>query len=126
MRKGGNKLIIKKNIKFENYNKGKQGEEMALEYLVKKGLELVEKNYENKLGEIDLVMIDKNWLVFVEVKYKTDDYLGLPEEMINKNKLYRIRKIAESYVFLNKPEQDKYRIDAVCILGNQIKHYENI
>ncbi len=99
---------------------------MALEYLVKKGLELVEKNYENKLGEIDLVMIDKNWLVFVEVKYKTDDYLGLPEEMINKNKLYRIRKIAESYVFLNKPEQDKYRIDAVCILGNQIKHYENI
>lgn len=113
-------------MKKENYNKGKQGEEIALEYLLKKGFELVEKNYENKLGEIDLVMTDHKWLVFVEVKYKTDDFLGLPEEMINKNKLYRIRKIAESYVFLNKPRQDKYRIDAVCILGNQIRHYENI
>lgn len=113
-------------MKYENYNKGRQGEKVALEYLLKKGYELVEKNYENKLGEIDLVMTDKDWLVFVEVKYKTDDYLGLPEEMINENKLYRIRKIAESYVFLNRPKQDKFRIDAVCILGNEIKHYENI
>ncbi|MEK7527627.1 MAG: YraN family protein [Patescibacteria group bacterium] len=112
--------------KIENYNKGKRGEGVALEYLLKKGFELVEKNYENILGEIDLIMTDHDWLVFVEVKYKTDDFLGLPEEMINKNKLYRIKKVAESYVFLNKPRQVKYRIDAVCILGNQIRHYENI
>jgi putative endonuclease len=113
-------------MKTENYNKGKKGEEVAVEYLLKKGFKLVEKNYENELGEIDLIMTDKDWLVLVEVKYKTDDFLGLPEEMINKNKLYQVKKVAESYVFLQKPKQVKYRIDAVCILGNKIKHYENI
>jgi putative endonuclease len=113
-------------MKYENYNKGRRGERVALEYLVKKGYALVEENYENKLGEIDLVMTDKDWLVFVEVKYKYDDYLGIPEEMIDKRKLFRIRRIAESYVFLNKPKQNRYRIDAVCILGGQIRHYENI
>jgi len=113
-------------MKQENYNKGKRGEEIALEYLVKKGYELVENNYENILGEIDLVMTDGDWLVFVEVKYKYDDFLGLPEEMIDKRKISRVKRIAESYVFLLKPKQEKFRVDAVCILGNQIRHYENI
>jgi len=113
-------------MKYENYNKGRAGETMALDYLLKKGYVLVEQNYENKLGEIDLIITDKEWLVFVEVKYKTDDYLGLPEEMVDKRKIGRVKRVAEGYVFLQKPRQTKYRIDAVCILGKEIRHYENI
>ena len=45
-------------------------------------------NYENKIGEIDLIVVDKDFLVFVEVKLKVGDMFGTPEEMINKRKLF--------------------------------------
>ncbi|MFA6368943.1 MAG: YraN family protein [Candidatus Shapirobacteria bacterium] len=121
--------------KIENYNKGRGGEMMALDFLLKKGFQLVEMNYENKIGEIDLIMIDKDWLVFVEVKLKVGDKFGSPEEMINKRKLYQIKKVAESYLILENPIVKyfkKYRIDAVCIVLNEDKttkriiHYENL
>jgi putative endonuclease len=121
--------------KIENYNKGRGGEMMALDFLLKKGFQLVEMNYENKIGEIDLIMIDKDWLVFVEVKLKVGDKFGSPEEMINKRKLYQIKKVAESYLILENPIAKyfkKYRIDAVCIVLNEDKtikriiHYENL
>lgn len=115
--------------KTENYNKGRKGEEIALEYLQKKGYELVDQNYSTKIGpkgEIDLIMRDKDRLIFVEVKYKQDDRFGLPEEMIDNRKLAQVKRIAQIYVVLEKPKEEKFRIDAVCILGDQIKHYENL
>ncbi len=121
--------------KKENYNKGKNGEEKALEFLLKKGFELVEMNYENKIGEIDLIMVDNDWLVFVEVKLKVGDKFGTPEEMINKKKLSQIKRVAESYLVLEKKKIkrfEKFRIDAVCMVTDEnkeilrINHYENI
>lgn len=116
-------------IKKENFNKGRYGEKVALEYLLKKGYELVDQNYSIEIpfkGEIDLIMRDKDRLVFVEVKYKYNDRLGIPEDMIDKRKLSRIKKIAEIYIVLKKPKEDKFRIDAVCILGEKLMHYENL
>ena len=119
----------------ENYIKGKNGEELAREFLIKKGWELVEMNYENKLGEIDLIMIDKDFLVFVEVKLKVGDRFGSPEEMINKKKLAQVKRVAESYLVLeNKMARKfkKYRIDGVCVVLDEnqnverISHYVNI
>ena len=121
--------------KKENYNKGKNGEEMARDFLLKKGFELIESNYENKIGEIDLIMINKDWLVFVEVKLKIGDKFGTPEEMINRRKLSQVKRVAESYLVLEKKKVkrfEKFRIDAVCIVLDEdeeiqrITHYENI
>ena len=121
--------------KIQNYKKGKEGEEIAREFLIDKGFKLIESNYSNNLGEIDLVMSDKDWLVFVEVKLKIGDRYGTPEEMINKNKLSRIKRIAEAFLILESPISknfSKYRIDAVCIVLEEnktirsIKHYENL
>ena len=121
-------------MKKQNYNKGRQGEEIAREYLTKRGFEWIESNYKNELGEIDLIMSKDKWLVFVEVKLKLDDRYGNPEEMISRGKIWRIRQVAEGFLVL-RPEMGKiyknYRIDAVCImLGNntieRIDHYENI
>ena len=121
--------------KKENYNKGKGGENMALNFLLKKGFQLIEMNYKNKIGEIDLIMIDKDWAVFVEVKLKVGDKFGSPEEMIDKRKLYQIKKMAESYLILENlisKNFKKYRVDAVCIVLNEdrttkrIIHYENL
>lgn len=121
--------------KQENYNKGKNGEKIGRDFLMKKGYEIMEMNYENKIGEIDLIMTDKDFLVFVEVKLKVGDRLGIPEEMINKRKLSQIKRVAESYLILEKNKVkkfEKYRIDGVCIMLNEdqtiktINHYENI
>jgi putative endonuclease len=121
--------------KKENYNKGKNGEEMAREFLVRKGFDLIEMNYENVIGEIDLIVTDKDFLVFVEVKLKVGDRFGIPEEMINKRKLSQIKRVAESYLVLEKKKVKKfkkYRIDGVCIMLNDdetvktINHYKNI
>jgi putative endonuclease len=121
--------------KVQNYKKGKEGEEIAREFLIKKGFKLIESNYSNNLGEIDIIMSDKNWLVFVEVKLKIGDKYGSPEEMINKNKLSQVRRVAESFLVLESAVAKgflKYRIDAVCIVLDEdktvrsIKHYENL
>jgi putative endonuclease len=116
-------------IKEENYHKGRYGENIAKEYLLKKGFVFIEANFENKIGEIDLIMSDHDWLVFIEVKYKSDDRLGIPEEMIDKRKILKVKRTAESYLYENKKMMklfEKYRIDAVCILGNEIRYYKNV
>jgi len=122
-------------VKQENFGKGRKSEEIAKRYLIDKEFGWIESNFENKIGEIDLVMTDKEALVFVEVKMKVGDKYGSPEEMIRKRKLWQIRRVAESYLVM-RPEMarkyQKYRIDAVCIVMNEnksilrINHYENL
>lgn len=123
------------NNKIQNYKKGKEGEEIARDFLINKGFKLIESNYSNNLGEIDLVMSDKDWLVFVEVKLKIGDKYGTPEEMISTNKLRQIRRVAEAFLILKSPISknfSKYRIDAVCIVleedrkVSRINYYENM
>jgi len=117
-----------------NFIKGRNGENEASIFLEKLGLKFVEANYKNKIGEIDLVMTDGDWLVFVEVKLKTGRLTGNPEDMIDSRKLYQIRRTAESYVVENSLNiyKQKFRIDAVCIVKNsdnrieRINHYKNL
>lgn len=121
--------------KQKNYKKGKNGEMIAKDYLVGDGYDLIEMNYKNKIGEIDLIMKHKDILVFTEVKLKIGDRFGFPEEMINRRKINQIRRVAESFLVL-KPQisniYQKYRIDAICIVLNdfnrveRISHYQNL
>jgi Holliday junction resolvase-like predicted endonuclease len=127
------RMMTAKTAKTDNYLKGKIGEETALKLLRDKGYELITKNYKNNFGEIDLIMRKDRWLVFVEVKLKNENTKGVPEEMINNNKIGRIRRAAIWFLKENQSVAvlcQQYRIDAVCITikmgGNLIKHYENI
>ncbi|MFA5827978.1 MAG: YraN family protein [Candidatus Shapirobacteria bacterium] len=116
-------------VKVENYSKGRSSEERARMYLEKKGLGWIESNFLCHIGEIDLVMTDRDRLVFVEVKFKTDNKFGTPEEMISGWKIAQIRRVAQIYL-IERPEVNKnyskYRIDAVCLLGENTKHYKDI
>jgi len=117
-----------------NFIKGRDGENEARNYLEKQGFKFISANYKNKIGEIDLVMMDKDCLVFVEVKLKTGTYSGNPEDMIDSRKLYQIKRTAESYAVENDLNiyKQKFRIDAVCIVKNtdnsieRINHYKNL
>ena len=116
-------------VKQENYSKGKHGETLALEFLQKNNYILVEQNWSNKYGEIDLIVSKDRFLVFVEVKYKTDDRFGIAQDMITPKKLWQVKNTAQAYL-LEHPKEAKrfpqYRIDAVCINGKDLKHYENV
>jgi len=122
-------------MKQKNYQKGKIGEEIAAEFLKQKGIKIIAQNWQTRFGEIDLVGLDKNTLVFIEVKLKIGIKFGLPEQMISRRKIYQVEKTA--YDFLRHyPKLEikfpKRRIDAVCIVLNQdksvnkVRHYQNL
>jgi len=116
-------------VSINKYLIGRAGENMAREYLEAMGWKTVELNFQNRWGEIDLIMLEGEIVVFVEVKYKRDEGKGKPEEMINLHKIKQVRLMAQ--LFLEKEEYRQYRnfkkrIDAVCITGSIIKHYRQI
>lgn len=121
--------------KTKNFMKGKNGERIAKDYLINDGYNLVEMNYKNNIGEIDLILTQNDTLVFTEVKLKVGDRFGFPEEMINKRKINQIKRVAESFICFEKDVSEKYkkyRIDAICIVINdfnrveRISHYQNL
>jgi putative endonuclease len=116
-------------MKQLNFIKGRFGEDRAKKFLIEMGMVYIESNFTIMNGEIDLIMSDNDTLVFIEVKYKNDNFMGLPEEMINRRKILQVKRVAEYFLLNNqylKKHFNKYRIDAVCILGNIVKHYKNV
>lgn len=115
----------------KNIPKGKRGECLAEEHLVKQGFKIIERNWRySRLGEIDIIAEDGDALVFVEVKTRTSCNFGHPAEAITSRKGQRMRKLAE--VYINKINADKYknfRIDLIGILAGkntEITHIKNI
>lgn len=116
-------------MKQDNRKVGFLGENLAAEALKSKGYEILERNFSNRFGEIDIIAKDKNVLVFVEVKAKKRADFGMPEEMINAYKLQKIRKMAEVYM---NGKTIPCRIDVVAIILSEtnelqsLNHYENV
>ena len=107
---------------------GKRGEIIAQNYLQEKGYKIVQTNYKNKIGEIDIIAKDKDCLVFVEVKSRSSKQFGDPLEAINAYKQHKIRQVAMSYLMSTRQVNAKCRFDAISVLGDgsdQIKHIVN-
>lgn len=96
-------------------------EEKACEYLKEKGLQIVERNFRVRQGEIDIVARDKGTLVFVEVKYRRDRTAGLPQEAVTYKKQRQISRVALFYLSFHKlPPSTPCRFDVVAICGEEI------
>ncbi len=111
---------------------GKLGEEIAADYLIKKGYEIIKRNYRYGQGEIDLITKSpiSGEIVFVEIKTRNNLELGDPVYAINKTKISQIKKIAELYVYENNIKEIDCRFDVITILLTDpqnpiIEHYEN-
>jgi len=104
---------------------GKNKEEMAERYLKKRGYKVVERNYQKKVGEIDLIVKKDRTLVFVEVRSLKKGHID-PIETINAKKREKIIKTARLFL-MEHEEFEGYdvRFDVVGILGNKINHVEN-
>lgn len=115
--------------KVFNRQTGSSAEDLAVATLKEKGYTILERNFANRFGEIDIIAKDRDVLVFVEVKAKTGADFGLPEEMVGPKKLEKIRHMALIYT---QGENLPSRIDIVAIVfdnNNQLlrlTHYENV
>jgi len=122
-------------MKNLNYQTGKLGEDLAKQYLIKKGYKILTNNFRSRFGEIDIIAVKNKTLTFVEVKLKIGEDTGSPEEMIGQKKVKRIQKMAEIFLQKNPSLAQKFplwRLDAICIVLNpdgsskRITHWKNI
>lgn len=71
---------------YKRHEIGKLGEDLACKYLQNKGYKILERNFEAKQGEIDIIALDKEELVFIEVKTRSNILYGKPAEAVNEIK----------------------------------------
>lgn len=105
---------------------GAQQENMAARFLTERGLTVLEQNYSNRFGEIDIIAKDHNYTVFVEVKYRKSASAGHPEEAVSISKARTISRVADHYrVCKRLTDAEPVRFDVVAIEGKDIKWYKN-
>ncbi len=117
-------------LNSNRHRSGQRAEELAAEYLKKKGLKLITKNYTTRLGEIDLVMQDQTMLVFVEVKYRVKSEWATAVESVTRQKQQRLIKAAKQYLQQHQSQrQPSCRFDVVAIdfdgAENQIEWFQH-
>jgi putative endonuclease len=95
---------------------GVLGEELAFHYLRGRGYKVLLRNYENPLGEIDLIAKEKGALVFIEVKTRSSDAMGDPAESVTAFKRHQIIKSAQYYIKRYGIHEVPCRFDVVCVL----------
>jgi putative endonuclease len=106
---------------------GRQGENLAAEFLKKKGWKIINRNYRHGKAEIDLIVRRDDWTIFVEVKTRSSSLYGEPEDSVNEFKARKIYDAAEEFIF-STDWQGHVRFDVVSIkLGNppEIEHFED-
>ena len=108
---------------------GTEFETKACEYLMQKGYQIVERNYRNHFGEIDIIATDPTCsiLIFCEVKYRGQASYGEPLEAVDKRKQRRICKAAMYfYAYHGYAEETACRFDVIALHGDgRIEHIEN-
>lgn len=107
---------------------GKWGEETAAAYLIELGYEILARNARTPYGEIDIIAKQADTVIFVEVKTRTSNTMGLPEESITPRKRQHMISAAEHYAA--EHEVDHWQIDVISIEGKpestpKITYFEN-
>jgi len=106
------------------------GEKIAQGYLINNGYEIIDKNFYTQKGEIDIVCKKNNFLVFVEVKTRTNLKFGTPAMAVNSEKKKHIKYVAKIYIHMNNLNNFEIRFDVVEVFINQgkckINHIERI
>ncbi len=105
---------------------GQKGEDLAVAHLQKNGYKIIERNFRKGYGEIDIVALHKNILVFIEVKTRTSSQFGTPLEAITPWKLRTLIKTAQFYKLVHPKLPESLRIDAVSVILTSFEDLEAI
>ena len=114
-------------MKEFNKQKGVIQEEIASKFVVKnKRLKILEQNYRTRLGEIDIIAMDRDkTIVFVEVKYRKTGKFGLGREAVDDRKIAKIRNVATQFLIQKGWQDNKVRFDVIDILDDKITYIDN-
>lgn len=112
---------------YKNKEIGGKGEELACQYLEQNGHDVMTRNYRDKVGEIDIISYKEPIIHIVEVKtvsceirekviHETKhDLFYNPAEKIDKNKIRKMRLVAEKFLYENNLEEEAYQLDLIII-----------
>lgn len=111
-----------------NQRVGKWGEDEVAAYMLERGYQIVARNARTPYGEIDIVAKQTDIYIFVEVKARTSNKMGLPEESVSLRKRAHMLACAEHYAAENAV--DHWQIDVISVEGKvgmkpKITHFEN-
>lgn len=104
---------------------GVKGEILAKEYLIKNHYKILKCNYICEIGEVDIIAKQKNVIVFVEVKSRTNTKFGYPRESVTAHKQKKIKDVASLYLIKNNLQNANCRFDVIDILNGEITHITN-
>lgn len=112
----------------EHNELGKKGEELAVAHLEQNGYLILETNYIFQKAEIDIIAQNNEYVIVVEVKTRTTDVFGLPQEFVKPSKIKLLVKAINEYVEQNQIEKE-IRFDIVSVLkqkkGFVVEHLED-
>ncbi len=115
---------------MHNKDLGNWGEGQAVEFLRKKGYEIIERNFYSYQGEIDIIAKDKNELVFCEVKTRRNINFGMPVEAVNYYKKKHIYATTKYYLYKKNINNACIRFDIIEVLlidhKTKINHLKNV
>ncbi|WP_338356109.1 YraN family protein [Yeosuana marina] len=107
---------------------GKKGEQLAVNFLIEKGYDIVERNYRFDKAEVDIIAQKEDILAIIEVKTRSTDDFGNPQDFVKPKQIQRLVKAVNEYVTVNELDVE-VRFDIIGIVkqGNQFKieHLEN-
>lgn len=105
---------------------GTEYESLASKFLESKGLRILEKNFRCRLGEIDIIAREKNTIVFCEVKYRSSEVMGMPQDAVDYRKRRRICRVADYYRMIHHlGEYTPFRFDVISIYNHHITWIPN-
>ena len=105
-------------MSFQRVKLGKVGEDLAAVFLQKNGYKIIQRNFKNNLGEIDIIAKEDKTVCFVEVKTRTSDYFGEPVLAISPFKQRKLSQVALSYLKNHHLMHASARFDIVSITND--------
>ena len=112
----------------KNFHKkllGSVGEKAAVKFLKKQGFKILETNYKNLFGEIDIIAKDGEYTVFTEVKTRSSDAFGAPSEAVDFKKRKKYEMIAQGYIVSKGIFDSAVRFDVIEIENGKINHIKD-
>jgi putative endonuclease len=112
----------------EHNELGKKGEQLAIDFLIKNDYKILEKNYRYLKAEVDIIAIKNNVLAAVEVKTRSSDYFGNPQDFVNPKKIKLLLSAIDYYIVQRALDVD-VRFDIIAIIHQKnqtkIEHLED-
>jgi putative endonuclease len=104
-------------VTFARQDLGRQGEELAVRYLERRGYAILARNYRTPLGELDLIARDRRHLLFIEVKTRRSAAFGVPAEAVGIRKQRQILRAAQWYLATARHPDLQPRFDVIAIIA---------